>query len=162
MRQIWGHFGLIAATGLSILACAMPAAADDALDAAFQKDVLIIEASAHACYRFDIYLAADHSQRARGLMHVRRLPRSTGMLFVYEAADYRSMWMKNTYIPLDILFVRGDGRVSSVAKDTEPLSLRSIASIEPVTYVLELNSGVTDRLSIDENSRLLWGPMHDK
>jgi uncharacterized membrane protein (UPF0127 family) len=161
MRQIWGHFGLIAATGLSILACAMPAAADGALDAAFQKDVLIIEASAHACYRFDIYLAADHSQRARGLMHVRRLPRSTGMLFVYEAADYRSMWMKNTYIPLDILFVRGDGRVSSVAKDTEPLSLRSIASIEPVTYVLELNSGVTDRLSIDEKSRLLWGPTHD-
>ena len=130
--------------------------ADKQLDAAFEKDVLIIEASGHACYRFDIYLATDFAQRARGLMHVRDLPLTTGMLFVYDSEAIHSMFMKNTFIPLDMVFARLDGKVSSVVKNTEPMSLRSIRSIEPVSYVLELNAGVTDNLLIDENSRLIW------
>lgn len=130
--------------------------AEDELDAAFERDVLIISASAHACYRFDIYLALDVAQKRRGLMHVRSLPATTGMLFVYDGRYIQSMWMKNTLIPLDIVFARDDGSVSSVARNTEPQSLKSIASIEPVKYVLELNAGTTDRLSIDENSRLIF------
>jgi uncharacterized membrane protein (UPF0127 family) len=63
-----------------------------------------------------------------------------------------SMWMKNTYIPLDIAFIRRDGRISSIAKNTEPLSLRSIRSTEPVNFVLELNAGVSDRLFIGPES----------
>ncbi|MDH3336883.1 MAG: DUF192 domain-containing protein [Gammaproteobacteria bacterium] len=136
------------------------AAANEELDAAFDKDVLIIEASEFACHRFDIYLALDNMQRARGLMHVRSLPQTTGMLFVYEHASIRSMWMKNTYIPLDIVFARADGTVASVVRNTEPLSLRSIASNEPVTFVLELNAGAAARLFIDRGSRLLWEPAH--
>lgn len=145
---------------LSILP-AMQAVADEALDAAFEKDVLIIEASRHACYRFDIYLALTRPQQARGLMHVRELAESTGMLFVYGDSDFRSMWMKNTYIPLDMLFIRSDGTVSSVVRHTEPLSLRSVGSSEPVRYVLELNAGVTQRLAIDDDSRLIWGTDRD-
>ena len=82
------------------------------LDDAFEKDVLIIHASEHACYRLDIYLAMNNEQRARGLMHVRSLPQTTGMLFVYESDGYLSIWMKNTYIPLDIVFARADGSVA--------------------------------------------------
>lgn len=130
--------------------------ADEQLDAAFEKDILIIEAGRHACYRFDIYLAMNNQQRARGLMYVRDLPSTTGMLFVYERPDYLSMWMKNTYIPLDIVFARTDGTVSSIVHDTEPLSLRSIAAVEAVNYVLELNAGTAARLFIDESSRLIW------
>lgn len=139
-----------------ILLCGTAIANDD-LDAAFDRDVLVIAASAHACYRFDVYLALDDAQKQRGLMHVRKLPALTGMLFVYDGKYPQSMWMKNTYIPLDIVFARDDGRVSSIARNTEPQSLRSIASIEPVRYVLELNAGTARRLAIDENSRLLWG-----
>jgi hypothetical protein len=62
------------------------------------------------------------------------------------------MWMKNTFIPLDILFIRSDGSVASIAAMTEPLSLRSIASAEPVRYVLELNGGVAEELGIDADS----------
>lgn len=144
---------------LCVAAIALPAivSANTDLDAAFEREVLIIEASAHACYRFDIYLARNDYQRARGLMHVRQLPASTGMLFVYERENFASMWMKNTYISLDILFARADGRISSIARNTEPQSLRSIASIEPVRYVLELNAGTAERLFIDGDSRLLWG-----
>ena len=128
------------------------------LDDAFEKDVLIIYASEHACYRLDIYLAMNNEQRARGLMHVRSLPQTTGMLFVYESDGYLSIWMKNTYIPLDIVFARADGSVSSIEYDAEPLSLRSMRAIEPVRYVLELNAGVAEKLSIDRYSRLEWEP----
>lgn len=128
------------------------------LDETFEKDVLIIHASEHACYRLDIYLAMNNEQRARGLMHVRSLPQTTGMLFVYESDGYPSIWMKNTYIPLDIVFARADGTVSSIERDAKPLSLRSMRALEPVRYVLELNAGVAEKLSIDRYSRLEWEP----
>jgi uncharacterized membrane protein (UPF0127 family) len=145
------------AISILILLWSGSAFAQDDLDAAFAKDVLIIHASNHACYRLDIYIAATDEQRSRGLMHVRSLPESTGMLFVYDRDARLSMWMKNTFIPLDILFVRADGTVSSIAYDTEPQSLDSIAALEPVRYVLELNSGVAEKYSIDKYSRLEWG-----
>ncbi|MGI9225163.1 MAG: DUF192 domain-containing protein [Woeseiaceae bacterium] len=133
----------------------LPVTAEEPVDQAFDKDVLVI-AARDACYRFDIYLALSREQQVRGLMRVRDLPSSTGMLFVYPAEDYHSMWMKNTFLPLDILFATSDGRVSSIAKNTEPQSLKSITSTEPVMFVLELNAGTSDRLAIEPGSRLIW------
>jgi hypothetical protein len=126
--------------------------ADAELEKAFRNDSIVIEASGPACYEFDVYLALTPEQQRRGLMHVRHLPQFAGMLFVYRGDGMRSMWMKNTYIPLDILFIRGDGSVSSIAAMTEPLSLQSIASTEAVTYVLELKGGVAAELGIDTDS----------
>jgi uncharacterized membrane protein (UPF0127 family) len=146
--------------GAAIVLLASTAAGNDELDAAFGKDVLVIEASAFACHRFDIYLALNDEQRSRGLMFVRDLPPATGMLFVYTSHGFVSMWMKNTYIPLDMVFARRDGTVSSVIRDTEPQSLRTLSSLEPVSFVLELNAGTTERLVIDENSRIYWEPAH--
>jgi uncharacterized membrane protein (UPF0127 family) len=127
---------------------------DDSLDAAFEKDVLVISASEHACYLFDIYIATTSAQQTRGLMYVRYMPEFTGMLFVYRQPRALSMWMKNTYIPLDMLFIRTDGSIANIATHTEPLSLESIRAIEPLNFVLELNAGVTDRLGIDTESRV--------
>lgn len=137
-------------------------AANEALDDAFDRDVLIVVASAHACYRFDIWLALQRPQQMRGLMHVRELPARSGMLFVYDNADYHSMWMKNTYIPLDIAFARADGSIANIIENTEPLSLQSIASIDAVNYVLELNAGTAERFVIDDRSRMLWGPVFEQ
>ena len=142
-----------------LIVCAAIATASDELDAMFGKDVLIIT-SEHACHRFDIYVATTDEQRQRGLMFVRDMPETTGMLFVYSGDHPASMWMKNTYISLDIIFALPDGTVSSVIRNTEPLSLRSLASVEPVMFVLELNAGTVDRLGIDETSRLYWEPAH--
>ena len=125
---------------------------DARLDDIFNSGSLVIEASGTACYEFDVYLALTPEQQRRGLMHVKRLPEFTGMLFVYRSENLRSMWMKNTFIPLDMLFIRGDGTISSIAEMTEPLSLQTISSDEPVTYVLELNGGVTAELGIDTDS----------
>jgi uncharacterized membrane protein (UPF0127 family) len=145
--------GLIVA-GLCFFAAA--AIADEELDRTFGKDVLVIVANEPACYRFDIYLALSRDQQRRGLMFVRSLEPWTGMLFAYPSEDIHSMWMKNTYIPLDMVFARHDGTVSSVVRNTVPQSLESISSGEPVIFVLELNAGTTERLSIDVGSRLIW------
>ncbi len=123
------------------------------IEEAFSSGVLVIDADA-ACYRFDIFLALDRDQQRRGLMFVRDLPETSGMLFVYPAPAVLSMWMKNTFIPLDMLFVRADGLVASIAEGTEPQSQRSISADEPVLYVLELNAGTTSRLGIVPGSRL--------
>ena len=132
----------------------------DELDERFDSDVLIIDA-ATACLRFDIYVAVTREQQMRGLMFVRELPQTTGMLFVYSREGQRSMWMRNTYIPLDIAFARSDGSIINIARDTVPLSEESIASTGPASYVLELNAGVAEALSIEPGSRLLWGPTVD-
>ncbi len=131
------------------------------LTSAFDSDTIIIEAQRDACYRFDVYLATTREQQLRGLMHVRHLPEFTGMLFVYTTPDMHSMWMKNTYISLDILFIREDGTISNIVANTEPLSLKSMSSTESVSYVLELNAGVSTKLFIDTDSRVhlqdTWG-----
>ena len=134
-----------------------PAHAQQSLGESFQTDVLVIVAR-DACYRFDIYLAVSPQQQQRGLMFVRELPEWTGMLFVYGGERYRSMWMKNTYISLDMVFARHDGSITNVVEGTVPLSEESVTSSEPATFVLELNAGTTRRLSIDEDSRLVWEP----
>lgn len=141
---------------LAALLVSSMAFADDKLDAAFERDVLVVIAGEYACHRVDIYLAVSPRQHQRGLMFVRALPETTGMLFVYDDDARLSMWMKNTLIPLDIVFARADGSVSSIARDTEPLSEKSIAAREPVRFVLELNAGVADKLGIDRDSRLYW------
>ena len=132
------------------------ASEDGDLDAAFDKDKLVIQASEHACYVFDVYLALSRQQQTRGLMFVRHMSDFTGMLFVYRRAGVLSMWMKNTYIPLDILFIRADGSIANIVANTVPLSLESVSAIEPLNYALELNAGVTERLRIDTESRVYF------
>ncbi len=126
------------------------------LDERFEHDTLEIEADDGKRHYFRIYLATRFEQQRRGLMFVRKLPDDVGMLFVYEDSAVHSMWMKNTYIPLDIVFATRDGAVATVIHDTTPLSLESLSSQVPVTYVLELKSGTTRRLNIGKNSKLIW------
>jgi uncharacterized membrane protein (UPF0127 family) len=142
---------VVAILGIGLLLSGQASQSDD-LDTAFEKATLVISADKHACYAFDTYLALNSDQQRRGLMHVRHLPEFTGMLFVYRDASIHSMWMKNTFIPLDMLFIRADGTVSSVETNTVPQSLKSISSIEAVNFVLELNAGVTERLHINTDS----------
>lgn len=99
-------------------------------------------------HRFRIWLANSEAHRAQGLMFVRELPADAGVLFVYPAPRTISMWMKNTFIPLDMVFIRADGRVSQVIANTTPHSLKSIHSKEDVVAVLELNAGTAQRLGI--------------
>ena len=120
----------------------------DDMDSVFGRGSVVIQASAHACYKFDVWVARSGQQMARGLMFVRELAPAAGMFFVYGEPRPGSIWMKNTFIPLDILFIRADGRVSTIFTNAEPQSLRSMSSVEAVAYTLELNGGTTEELGI--------------
>lgn len=142
-----------------------PAAKDNSgsgLDAYFDVEPLIIVSDDGDRHRFDVYIASDYEQQRRGLMFVRDLPETSGMLFVYENTGVRSMWMKNTYISLDMVFARADGSVSSVIHDTVPQTLDPQNSTEPVKYVLELNAGTARRLNIGNRSKLVRGTREGK
>ena len=127
------------------------------LDGSFRFAELEIINDAGESLRFDVYLAENPEQQRQGLMFVRSMPDTTGMLFIYEDDDIHAMWMKNTFIPLDMIFARSDGSVSSVISNTTPRTLNSNRSTEPVRYVLELNAGIARRMGIGQGSRLIWG-----
>ena len=129
--------------------------AGNSLDELFDKERLVIVSDDGSEHTFDVYVAGNWEQRNRGLMFVRHLPETSGMLFVHEQPGMYAMWMKNTFISLDMVFIRADGSVSSVIQDTKPRSLKSQGSVEPVLYVLELNAGVTRRLGIGKRSRMI-------
>lgn len=155
--------GLVATLSIVVCAaCSAPAetnaTVDTSLESSFDRSTLIIVADDGERHEFDVYLATDFEQQRRGLMFVRQMPANVGMLFIYQETDMHSMWMKNTFIPLDMIFARADGSVSSVIHDTQPLSLQSQASTEPVNYVLELNAGTARRLQIGSKSRLIIDP----
>jgi uncharacterized protein len=99
-------------------------------------------------HTFAVEVARDDATRTQGLMYRRKMAPDHGMLFDFERTEPVTMWMKNTYLPLDMVFIRADGTVSRVAADTEPLSTRIIPSGEPVLSVLELNAGTAARLGI--------------
>lgn len=107
-------------------------------------------------YDFDIELALDDSHRQYGLMFRTNLPEMNGMLFIYDEKKRISMWMKNTFIPLDILFIDNDGKIMRIAKSQQPRSLSLIRSGGEAKAVLELNGGLTDKLNIEVGDEIIY------
>jgi uncharacterized membrane protein (UPF0127 family) len=103
---------------------------------------------------FRVEVARNDADRAQGLMFRRSMPADQGMLFDFGRVEPISMWMQNTYLPLDMLFIRPDGTIARIAANTEPLSTRTIPSGEPVLAVLELNAGTAARLGIKPGDRV--------
>lgn len=103
---------------------------------------------------FTVELAQDPKQRALGLMFRQKLDATAGMLFDFKADQEVGMWMKNTFIPLDMLFVRADGIIHRIAERTVPHSLEVVSSGGKVRAVLELNGGTAARLGIRAGDRL--------
>jgi uncharacterized membrane protein (UPF0127 family) len=103
---------------------------------------------------FNVEVAQTAAEKALGLMFRTSLPEQTGMLFPFDAPQEVSMWMRNTYISLDMVFIRADGGVHRIESRTEPLSERVITSGGPVTAVLELAAGVAARLGLKAGDRV--------
>ena len=103
---------------------------------------------------FAVELADNDAERAKGLMYRKTLPEGQGMLFDFHHEQDVSFWMQNTYIPLDMIFIRGDGRILRIAENTEPLSTRLIPSGGPVRAVLEVIGGTTRKLGIAPGDRV--------
>lgn len=103
-----------------------------------------------------IEIAEGDSARARGMMDRRDIPARGGMLFLDDEVRVQTFWMKNTPLPLDIIFVSSDSQVVSISKRTTPFSEQTVSSSGPAQYVLEVRGGFSDRYGLDETTRLRW------
>jgi uncharacterized membrane protein (UPF0127 family) len=104
---------------------------------------------------FGVEMAVTPEEQARGLMFRRELPEKQGMLFDFHREQPTSFWMKNTYIPLDMIFIRADGRILRIAENTVPLSEALVPSGGPVRAVLEVIGGTAKKLGIAPGDRVV-------
>ena len=130
---------------VSCLVLIRPLAAEEALLSKIEPITVASETDAEL---FAVEIADTEALRSRGLMFRQRLPEDRGMLFDFGKPQPAAMWMKNTYIPLDMLFIRSDGTIAYIAENTVPKSLDMVGVREPVLAVLELAGGVTRKLGI--------------
>ena len=107
-------------------------------------------------HRFAVEVARTVEEQARGLMFRESLGANQGMIFPFDPPREASFWMKETLIPLDIIFIRADGTIALIAANTVPHSLAPVSSGEPVAAVLELRGGRAGELGIREGDRVEW------
>jgi uncharacterized membrane protein (UPF0127 family) len=112
----------------------------------------------HGTQHFDVWVADTPPRQSQGLMFVRDLAPDAGMLFQSQVPRVMSMWMKNTFIPLDMLFIDAKGRIVRIAAQTTPQSLETISSNEPVTMVLELRGGEAGKREIKVGDHVRASP----
>ena len=134
---------LVAGTLVSLLALAARAV-----------EPICLELAGGAVQRYEVELAATPGARAKGLMFRRELAPRAGMLFDFGRDEVASMWMKNTFIPLDMVFADRNGVVRRIVRNARPRSLDTISSRTPVRAVLELNGGEAERIGLAAGDRL--------
>jgi uncharacterized membrane protein (UPF0127 family) len=144
----WFRWGLIIALLASALAYGAASAGQDC------EETRVTIAGEWGRARFTVALADDPTERARGLMYVESLPMLGGMLFVYPEPQSVTFWMKNTLIPLDMLFVGPDGTILSIHENAIPHDETTISGGDGVLGVLEINGGMAGRLGISVGDRL--------
>ncbi len=155
-------FGLSGTRPVAVLAAALVLAlaalvvlrsrAEGAMQSFDTATLAIVGAS--GTHTFKVEIARSEAQKEQGLMFRSRLAADAGMLFVNTPPRPMAMWMKNTLIPLDMLFVGPDGRITNVARRAVPHSLQPIYSSGPCRAVIELNGGTADRLDIQPGDRI--------
>ena len=138
---------LIAALGVLVSLCASPAARA----ATIQPLEIVTQSGVQV---FSVEMAATEEEKMTGLMYRKELADGKGMLFDFSPEQQVSMWMKNTYISLDMIFIRADGRILRIAENTEPLSTRIISSGGLAKGVLEVIAGTAQKYGIQPGDRV--------
>jgi uncharacterized protein len=151
MRRIPLFAALVAAFLLSL---ATPGHAQQPPLVTFKHDELTITTKDGTAHKFQIELATDDAQREQGLMFRQTMAPDAGMLFIYDHVQPVAMWMENTYIPLDMLFIAADGHVVNIRQRAVPHSQENIPSDGPVKAALELNGGTVSRLGIQVGDKV--------
>ena len=139
---------------LALSPTGLPAAQAQSGFVTFDVSAVTIETAAGETHSFLVEVAESPEQRAQGLMFRRQLEAGAGMLFLFGGSQVRGMWMKNTLIPLDMLFIDEAGEIVRIEERTVPHSERAIISGEPVAAVLEVNAGTASRLMIKPGDRV--------
>jgi uncharacterized membrane protein (UPF0127 family) len=121
----------------------------------FPRTTLDIAAHGHR-NRFEVWIADTPARQEQGLMFVRDLPAAQGMIFPQPSPQVANFWMKNTYIPLDMVFVGSDGRIAKIIANAHPFSLDVLSSDVPVIAVLEIRGGEAHELGLGIGDRVTW------
>ena len=135
---------------------AVPAASEAAVAPSGLPLIPLEIRSGGKIHRFRVEVARTGEEQAKGLMYRPSLGDQEGMLFPFSPPRPASFWMKNTYIPLDMFFVRADGSIARIAANTTPQSLDPVGVGEPVAAVLEIRGGRAAELGIEEGARVSW------
>lgn len=122
---------------------------------AAEEKTLILK-TATGSHSYSVEVADTTAERAKGLMFRRSLPKMSGMIFLYDQPQELGMWMQNTYIPLDMVFINAGGKVHRVETNTEPFSTEIISSGGSVTAVLELNAGEAERIGLKPGDSVIF------
>ncbi len=143
--------------GLLLWSAVNAAATSDTqrLDRDFSRSTLQIATPDGKLHKIDVWIADNDARRSRGLMFVEDMADDAGMLFIYPQPQSISMWMKNTHLSLDMLFVSADGRVHRVAENTKPMSTDTISSDGTVLAVIELKAGSAARMKIRSGAQVI-------
>ena len=120
----------------------------------FPRGQLVLETRGPRCLLIEVYIASSAKQRAQGLMFIESMPEFEGMYFGYGEPVGIAMWMKNTLLALDMLFIGEDMAINSVTRNTTPLSTDRIESQAAVIGVLELNAGFAERWGAEAGTRV--------
>lgn len=137
---------------LSLVIAAAPAVVT-LPDAAQKAEQVTIE-TAKGERTFTVEVVREEKDRNRGLMFRQEMAESAGMLFDYDPPQQISFWMKNTFIPLDIIFIGADGRILNIAEKTTPLSLERLPAAGKARGVLEINGGLSEKLGIKPGDKV--------
>ena len=106
--------------------------------------------------KFDVEIADDDFERQTGLMNRHSMEDSQGMLFVFDDENFRSFYMKNTYIPLDLIYLDKDGKIVSFQLNAQPLGESSLPSNSPAKYVLEINAGLAEQFGLQVDDQMIF------
>lgn len=121
----------------------------------FDHPVQIKSAKTGKIHEFSMRIADDDQEHKTGLMFVKDLAQKQGMLFIFKEESIVGMWMKNTKIPLDMLFVDNEGKIIMIHQMAQPESLDVIYAPTYIKYVIEINGGVAEKLGIEEGDELI-------
>ncbi len=149
--------------GLAFVTLRVPSRADEIKQAGppVAQDTLLVEKLAIEAgdgkkHVFDVEIARTPAEQAYGLMNRKSMGMNYGMLFLFPTEDERSFWMRNTLIPLDMLFIREDGTIHSIHESAIPHDLTPVLSKGPVLAVLEINGGRASALGIKPGDRVIY------
>jgi uncharacterized membrane protein (UPF0127 family) len=153
--RVFFHPFVLALVAASFASCAAAQNRDIQDLTSFPRTTLVIHSKPQP-QQFNVWVADTAARQQQGLMFVRDLPAGEGMVFINEKPRVAAMWMKNTYISLDMLFVTPDGRIAKIAENTVPHSLKTVGADVPVIAVVELKGGEAGRRGLKVGDLVDW------
>jgi len=160
-KKIYYAIGAIVLIAVYVIAFIIPTNTDQTTEETeykFMKEgnLTFTDSLNNPITKIDIEIADTGDDRQNGLMYRKSMEMNQGMLFIFPVEELQSFWMRNTYIPLDMIFVNSDKKIVTIHKNTKILSDQSYASTEPAQYVVEVCAGFSDKYSLKIGDKINW------